>query len=946
LYHKKASDTTMKKQVQFLLLFFLPLIGFSQSGTIRGVVTDAHRGETIIGANVRIEGTNIGAATGLDGDFEISRVEPGKYTIVISYISYKTIKIEEVTVSSEKATVINIKLEEDLGDLGEVVVVAARETGTSIAMVSEIRQSLQVVSGISADQIKLSQDGNAAQVMKRVSGVSITDNKFIRVRGIDDRYNVVLINNSSAPSTQADKRTFSFDLIPSENLDRMMIYKSPSPEVPGDFAGGMVKVFTKSVAEEDFFSYGISAGYRQGTTMRDYQQTQGSKTDILGFDTSRGLPSTFPTTNQLLSVSGGNPLRAEAGRMLSNNYSTESTIALPDFSTGFAFGKNWNLKRLKLSTISSASISQGFQYFQAERNRYFFPVPGEKTQKRDEYFDDFFSKTNEVSLMSNWLMRFNANNKIEFKNLFNQTGVNETILRSGADFVQRPIGAKDYAFRYEARTIYSGQLEGTHFLNQEQTKWNWVLGGSYMGHIEPDFRRLRTFFSTEGSEGQFVILDPPGSSPQDLGRYYGNLLDLGINQGLNFERKFKGPEKDRPRILRAGYLVDYKTRNFDARYITTYYPGFHDPNAKEALVRLPITQSFAPENYATGNGWLIQEGTRQTDSYDASTLISASYVGGVLPVKDFNFSGGLRTEFSNQLLDSQNDAGPVNVSKQNLNFLPSINVDYNFSTKSLVRAGYGKTVNRPEFREFAPFLYYSFEYLAGFFGNPNLEMATVDNVDLRFEVYPNPGETFSLGAFYKFFDKPIETVQQNVTEQLQFTYANAVNAKTFGLEMEFRKSLKNISTAPIIKDLSLNVNGSLIWSEVFLGDDVKFQDSRRALQGQSPYTVNAAMYYNHPKQSFQASLAYNVMGPRIFVAGNANNPEIYELQRHSVDITISKTFKDRTTLKFGIQDLLNYQYRFYQDSNFDRKIDTAIDDPMYLWKRGTLVSGSINYRIQ
>jgi len=548
--------------------------------------------------------------------------------------------------------------------------------------------------------------------------------------------------------------------------------------------------------------------------------------------------------------------------------------------------------------------------------------------------------------MSNWLLRLNSNNKIEFRNLFNQTGINETTIRSGADFVQRPIGAKDYAFRYESKSIYAGQLEGTHLFNEEKTKWNWVLGANYMAHIEPDFRRLRTYFSNEGSEGQFVILDPPGSSPQDLGRYYGNLKDFGVNQGLNFERKFKGPEKDRPRILRAGYLLDYKTRDFNARYITTYYPGFHDTQAKERLIRLPIDQSFAPENYATGNGWLIQEGTRQTDTYTASTLIGAGYIGGVLPVKDFNFSGGVRTEFSQQLLNSQNDLGPIKVERENLNFLPSVNIDYNFNSKSLIRGGYGKTVNRPEFREFAPFLYYSFEYLAGFFGNTDLQMATIDNLDLRFEMYPNPGETFSIGAFYKFFDKPIETVQQNVTEQLQFTYANAVNAKSYGIEIEFRKSLKSITSTPFIRNLAFNVNGSLIKSEVFLGDEVKFQDSRRALQGQSPYTLNAAMYYNHPNQSFQASVAYNVMGPRIFVAGNANNPEIYELQRHSLDITISKTFKDRTTVKFGIQDLLNYQYRFYQDSNFDKKITTSIDDPIYLWRKGTMVSGSINYRIK
>ncbi|MGY6742844.1 MAG: TonB-dependent receptor [Cecembia sp.] len=932
----------------FLTAFTLLIVNlvWAQSGSIRGVISDSKTGETIIGANVRIEGTTIGVATGLDGDFEISRVEPGTYTLIVSFISYKTLRFEDVLVVAEKATVLNVNLEEDLGDLGEVVVVATRETGSNMAIVSEIRKSLQVVSGISSEQIRLSQDGNAAQVMKRVSGVSIVDNKFVRVRGVDDRYNVVMINNSIAPTTQVDKRTFSFDLIPSENLDRMLIYKSASPEVPGDFAGGMIKVFTKNAPDEDFINVGFGVGIRQNTTFNKYSQTRGSSTDWLGFDSSRGLPAGFPTTNELLSSGTGNPIRATAGQLLDNNFRMDTTTAMPDGSFGIAFGKNWMLGRKRLSTVTSATISQGYQYFLADRSRYFFPEPGRPTEKRDEYFDNTYIKENELGVMSNWLLRLNSDNKIEFRNLFNQSGMNETVVRTGKDFIQRPFGAQDYSFRYEARRLYSGQLEGTHLFNNESTKLNWVLGGNYLYHEEPDFRRLRTFFSTDASEGEFVIIAPPSSSPQDLGRYYGYMNERGAVNGVNFEKKFTGVEKDRPRIFRAGYLVDYKWRDFEARYLTTFFPGFHNQEIGEQLLRKPIYEAFAPENYRQGDGWLLQEGTRPSDAYDASTFVGAGYVGGVYPVGDFNLSGGLRTEYSVQNLNTATDAGLINVENVELAYLPSLNVDYNFSRRSLVRASYGKTLNRPEFREFAPFLYYSFEFIAGFFGNPDLQMARIDNVDLRYEFYPNEGETFSVGAFYKFFKDPIELIQQNVTENLQFSYGNAVDATVYGIEVEGRKALSTVTSAPFIRNLSFNVNASLVWSEVFLGEDVAFEANRRALQGQSPYMVNAAVYYIDPISNFQTSLAYNVQGPRIFVAGNVNFPSIYELERHVVDLTVSKTFKDRTTLKFGIQDLFNYQFRFYQDSNFDRRIDRDIDDPMYLWRRGSLYSFSINYRIK
>jgi outer membrane receptor protein involved in Fe transport len=297
-------------------------------------------------------------------------------------------------------------------------------------------------------------------------------------------------------------------------------------------------------------------------------------------------------------------------------------------------------------------------------------------------------------------------------------------------------------------------------------------------------------------------------------------------------------------------------------------------------------------------------------------------------------------------LNSGDFSGPITVNNVELAVLPSLNVDYNFSPKSLVRLGYGKTLNRPEFREFAPFLYYSFEFIAGFSGNPNLQMARVDNLDLRWEIYPNEGEMFSVGGFYKFFNDPIERVQQNVTETLQFNYANADDAQVAGVEVEARKALSTMTSAPFLKNLSFNLNASLVWSEVFLGEDVAFEANRRALQGQSPYMVNAAIYYIDPISNFQTSLAYNVQGPRIFVAGNVNFPSIYELERHAVDLTVSKTFKDRTTFKFGIQDLLNFQYRFYQDSNFDKKITLDVDDPMYIWRKGTMFSFSLNYKLK
>ncbi len=290
----------MVRKVLLLFPVFLILLGtaLAQVGTIKGTVKDALTGEAVIGANVLIAGTSEGTAVDINGDFEIPQVKVGEHTLIISFVSYKTDTLKKVIVYPDQTTVINHKMMEESMQLGEVVVSGARVTNTDYAVITEIRKNDLVVVGISSQQITMSQDRDAAQIMRRVPGVTILNNRFVNVRGLNERYNTVLLNGVIAPSTEVDSKAFAFDLIPSSMIDRMMVYKSGAAEFPGEFAGGIVDINTKSVVEENSLSVNITTGFRAGTTGKDFYKAEGSSTDWLGYDNGfRQLPSTFPSEN-------------------------------------------------------------------------------------------------------------------------------------------------------------------------------------------------------------------------------------------------------------------------------------------------------------------------------------------------------------------------------------------------------------------------------------------------------------------------------------------------------------------------------------------------------------------------------------------------------------------------------------------------------------------------
>lgn len=940
------------------ILFFATLItsasAFAQTGTIKGTVKDGVSNDGIVGANILIQGGLQGAAADITGNFEIKNVKAGTYNLIVSFISYKTDTLKNITVYPDQTTVVNTSLFEEAQQLENVVVTGTRVTNTNVAVITELKKTDLVAVGISAQQISVSQDRDAAQIIKRIPGVTIQNNRFVNVRGLSERYSIVTLNGVIAPSTEVDSRAFAFDLIPSNMIDRMLVYKSGAAEIPGEFAGAVINIATKTVVDENALSVNFTTGFRAGTTFKDFNSYNGSSTDWLGFDNgTRTLPSAIPSNDlrnytQNLSDPSNFALVKKAGLSIPNSWETTTQKALPDMRTTINFSHIGHLFGKKLSNVTSLSYANTYQHIQQNNIYYgiFVPAAGKSAEERFNYNDQRDQHTNRTGVISNFILELNPSNKIIFQNLFNQQGMSQVTNRSGVEVGQTEV--RNRAFNYLQRGIYSGQLQGKHSISNK-LGMDWVLGYSSVNSSQPDYRRIRSQRNL-GSTDDFSIIVPPNASAQD-GRFYSNLTEKVFTQAANFSLKLGQTEdEDRQKKLLFGYYVAKTERDFSARWFS--YHWFR-PDVTEQFTN-GFQNVFTPERIAPSDGsnplFVFDEGTNFSDKYTGSNMLTAGYTSLVLPFGEKNrLTTGVRFESNKQQLHSRETNGnALNVNNPVNSMLPFVNLSRNLNEKNLVRVAYSKTVNRPAFRELAPFNFYDFDRNANILGNKDLKVASIHNVDVRFENYPTKSEMISVGFFYKKFINPIEQLNTGGSN-LVYGFANAASASNYGVEVEVRKSFENLTNSGFIDNLSVALNGALIKSEVKLDPNDPFlsnQIEKRSLQGQSPYIFNAALFYSDVETGWQVNASYNVFGPRIFAVGDKlTNATQYEMPRHQLDLTISKEFNQHWEVKIGIQDVLNQRYRIIQDSDRDNKI-TGIDEKIQTFRLGQYISTGVTYRIR
>ncbi|MEY3421339.1 MAG: hypothetical protein RIR48_1631 [Bacteroidota bacterium] len=916
----------LRKVFLLLCISVLTSAVYAQTGTIKGNVKDGKTNDYMIGATVMIQGTSKGTTTDLDGNFEILEIPAGIYNLLVTSVGYSDLLIEKIRVESGKETIINTSLEEQSQVLETVEVTAKRKTDTEVSVVSEIKQLANIAVGVSSQQITKTQDRDASQVVRRVPGVSIFDDRFIVVRGLNERYNTVLLNDIITPSTEVDVKSFSFDLIPSSAIDRMMVFKSPSADLPGDIAGGAIKIYTKTVPDADNVSVGFTMGYRgnaTGATVKDYT---GSDMDAIGFGSSyRSLSSAFPSTKNVINNAGSEAM-IENFRNLNPYHTIKNTTINPDFRGNINISKRFFLGDKELTNISYINYSNTNTYQQMVQKRFLYDQTLQST-----FYDDNYTNNVRLGAMSNWALILNPRHKIEFRNLFNQLATKETVIRSG-ELYENNLEVANQSFRYEQKSIFSSQLNGTHELSGK-TRLRWIGGFGYTKRSEPDFRRF-TSSRELGTEGAFKIDLQQFESPtlQQAARFWSNMDEFVITGTANVDKVIgtKHSDSDKNKVLKFGVYSEYKDRYFKARWF-----GIVNPNRVDASITGQKPEDFFTNDNLRSSRVFYSEGSNFDDKYTAQNILNAAYVSFYVPFSSkLNATIGMRGEYNQQLLQSRERGGGKKVDVDNPIFspMPSLNATYKLNEKHLVRFGYGTTVNRPEFRELAPFTYYDFIFDVSRRGNQDIKVATIHNFDVRYDFYPSKGELITIGAFHKKFHNPIEAAIFYNGSTVAFTVANSESATSSGVEIEVRKS--------ITPNLTALFNASLISSNVVVSG---LSDYNRFLQGQSPYLINAGLFYNHPESGIQANILYNVVGKRIYVIGdNVLSSNVFEMPRNVLDMNISKTF-GKLEIKVGAQDILNQPFKLIQDTNRDNKI-TDTDGVFQEFRRGSNFYLGVNYK--
>ncbi len=908
----------MKKLIMLVAGIMIFSNFFAQKGFLRGRIIDGASGEPLTGTTIVIPGTTTGVISDLDGDYSIE-LTPGNYTINVSFISYKTRIFEGIMIKAGEVTELNITLSPATTDIQEIVVVGKMQKKTESAVQIVQKKSPSVLDGISSQQISRLGDSDAAGALKRVTGISVQDGKYIYVRGLSDRYMRVTLNGAQIPGLDPNFNTVQMDLFPSNIIENIMVTKTYTPDLPS-FTGGLVNLETRDFPTH--FTLQATTGYGFNTLahFHDHFLTYpGGDMDWLGIsDSKRDIPGPaknveIPYINQetvglvnKISRSFNQELKTSyATAPLNQNYSLSFGNQIP-FENSSSLGYIAALSyRLESTYYNNARLDD----YEASTSTAVSPselLSGESGQA-----DVLWSALVGLNY------KLNLNTKLGVMLLRNQNGQKTGRYNVGSIKESDDFPVQKWSLEYLERSMTVGQLKGEHaFPGLGNAKLEWITSYTLSRQNEPDLR----FFTNELSvtDDDTIYFVAPNRKPE---RRYRMMSESNWDSRFDLTIPFDflgGKSK-----LKAGVGYLGKHRNADENRFTintlnaVNYNG--DPstytNPENIVNENNYSNAVYYDNDFFTNGYL---------SIAADDNISSGYFMLDFPfISKFRMVAGLRAEHENSLIENKIDTLVFTRSSQkskyihhpteNLDILPSINLVYRLSENMNVRMAFSKSVTRPSFKERAPYAYYEFTWSTTQQGNPGLKRGVIDNYDLRWEYFFNYGEMVSASAFYKEITDPIERIKSSQTGNLML-FENGSNAFLYGFEFDLRKNLDFIRA---LRGFQFGTNFSWIYSQTDVDPDrleaartvVPDFPSKRPLYGQAPYIVNAFLGYTNNDIGLDANLGFNIEGPKIVLINKFQTPDVYEQPFPNLNFTLTKNILKKFEVSVSGKNLLDHEFR-------------------------------------
>lgn len=954
----------MKYIVQYGLVLMALLLagaGMAQKGTIRGSVIDDNTGETIVGATVTIKGTGTGTATDLDGKFSLA-LAPGSYNLQVSFISYNKLTVADVKVKGGEVTVLNnLRLKEAQNELQEVVVTAEAVRNTEAALMTLKQKSARIMDGISASKIRLTGDDNAAEAVKRVTGVSVEGGKYVYIRGLGDRYIKNTLNQMDIPGLDPDKNTLQMDIFPTNLIDNITVDKTFTADKPADFTGGLLDIEIKDFPEKEQLSLSAGAGFNPAMHFNsDYLTYEGGDTDFLGFDDgTRALPDEAGQQRIPTPISGASHAQVnDFIKGFNPNLSAERQQSFMDYSLSASYGNQIALNKAggntekspKLGYFASVSYKAEHKFYQdveyGSYNRYQDPGLYDlkvSTRRKGAFGED----SRLIGLLGGMAYKTNQS-KIRFTAMHLQSGVSRAskfrVFNNEDAAGQSGYIADVDNLEYNQRALSNFLLHGKHRLG----KWelDWRLSPTLSSSQDPDIRK--TGFTIEDDLTYFQA--GAGGFPS---RFWRKLEELTLSGKLDVSRKYTF--NDREAKFKVGLKHTYKQRDYEIRLYNMQFFG-QQPSWPRADADLVLQdENIYPDGtiyYQSGNS------NPNPNAYESNANNSAFYISNKMELlPNFTTIIGLRAENfvqrhtgRDQAYAQGNTAQGKNLDNEKvleaLDLFPAVNLIYGVTANQNLRLSYSRTIARPSFKELSfaqimdPMTNRIFNGSLFTYKNwdGNLTETRVNNVDLRWELFMEGSQLVSVSGFYKAFDKPIELVripeQQTSTE---YQPRNVGDGRLYGVEFEFRKNLAFLS--PALKPLMINGNITLVESQIDMtegeyqsrlnyqreGQEVK---DTRQMAGQSPYVINGGITYTNNKAGLNAGVFYNVKGKTLSVVGIGLQPNVYIHPYHSLSFSINKSFgkENNATVDLKVSNVLgSAKESYFHSYKADPRIYSSVN---------------------
>lgn len=917
--------------------------------TIKGSCIDSATQETLIGVDIFIinpstSDTIIMSSTDENGEFNIPINTPN-FHLAFNYMGFEPIMLSDKIIENSNYDFGQIIFSPSLSENHDEVVIRTTRDNASIQNLYTMQKLSAVASnGISADIIQKSPDRNTGEILKRISGASIQDNKFVIVRGMTERYNLSTIDGATLPSTEMNRKAFSFDLIPTFTVDQIVVLKSGTADKPSEFAGGLIQISTKSIPTNSFTQISLGGSFNTLSTGQEFTTQKHNSADYFSFGKNdRQLNKNFLSYQDMKNNSIFHPNHVQKNipliESLNNDYSTITRTALPNIN---------------------AQLSNGGRFVDENGNTWGY-ITG-LTFSHDEsirpdvlrlydnysYLDQIYNYKSGLSALFNAGFQSDKNT-VSWNNIFYNSYEDSYLEREGINWGNSS-EIKYYAFDVQQKLFLKSGINWTHKNSDSTWKLEANLSSAYVNNQQPDQKKLNYSRNLGNASEPFT------ATLNTIGRYNNRLfsnvkeiintasvdLTLPTNILNNSTFKFGASEVLRHRDLSNRYLGLVVNESIDIR-----------PNALQA----PKDQLFNSENINNGYYKLIDQ-TSDADFYTAQTYNTSAYAMMDYYHKKNRIIAGVR--FEHYGLNFNSTYSDDDFTRSWISVLPSFNWNHNINDKMVSRLGYNMSTIRPEIRELAPLGFYDYELNAMVTGNPHLKPTTIHNIDYKWELYPSGAELISVGVFYKHFVNTIENRVYTSNSSYDITPQNFDKAQNMGAEFEIRQNIGRLTKVPSLNPFTAYMNVTYTHSTTEVPDNFYIlgeKQTERALSGQSPWLVNAGLYYQHPENKFAATVLYNYIDKNIYMLGHDRIGHVYMNARHVMDLQFSYEPIKNLSIKFNIKDLFSAPYTFFIDQDNNGQLENPSRDMTesvniykdWIWQEyrpGTTFGLSLQYKIK